>query len=83
MTVNNTCAHDEIHIGLDYIDEVARILVDAALNYDTVDPMTESRLYFLANVLEEASKRAREAARQLPGSPYNFAELVTVATTRN
>ena len=83
MTVNNTCAHDEIHMGLDYIDEVARILVDAAMNYDTVDPMSESRLYFLANALEEASKRAREAARQLPGSPYVFAAPTERATAKN
>ena len=64
--------HDEIHTMLDYIDEVARMLADAALNYDTVPPMTESRLYFLAHSLEEASKRAREADCQLPGSPYNL-----------
>ena len=65
-----TRAHDELHTGLDYIDEVARILAEAALNYNTLEAMSDSRLYFLANALEEASKRACEAARQIPGSPY-------------
>jgi hypothetical protein len=68
-------AHDDLHTGLDYIDEVARILVDAAMHYD--DPnfrLSESRLWFLAHAVEEAAGGARAAARQLPGSPYNLDE---------
>ena len=54
--------HDEIHIGLDYIDEVARILVDAAMHHDDPDlRLSESRLWFLAHAVEEASGRARAA----------------------
>jgi hypothetical protein len=50
--------HDEIHIGLDYIDEVARILVDAAMHHDDPDlRLSESRLWFLAHAVEEASGR--------------------------
>jgi hypothetical protein len=66
--------HDEIHTGLDYLDEVARILEEYALNYGTYEALTQSRLYFLTHALEEASGRARAAARQLPDSPYNLSE---------
>jgi hypothetical protein len=69
--------HDEVHIGLDHLDEVARILEDYAMNYDSCAPLTESRLFFLVHAIEEASGRAPTAARQLPGSPYNLGDCPT------
>ncbi len=62
-----TRAHDDLHTGLDYIDEVARIIVDAAMNDETLD---SKRLFFLAHSIESASTTARAAARRIPGSPY-------------
>lgn len=67
-------ARRELHIGLDYIDEVGRILADYALEGGEMVQLSQSRLFFLVNALEEASGHARAAARRLPDSPYAIQE---------
>jgi hypothetical protein len=42
-TITPGISHDELHTRLDYIDEVARILVDAALNYNSAAPLSETQ----------------------------------------
>ena len=61
-----TNAHDEIHTGLDYIDEVARMLVGHAMHHD--DPewrLSESRPY---RSWHTQSRKRRDARVRLPGS---------------
>ena len=62
-----TRAHDDLHTGLDYIDEVASIIVDAAMNDETLD---SKRLFFLAHL-----SRARPPLRGL--RPAAFPEART------
>jgi hypothetical protein len=63
---------------------LSAILFDRTHDCPTKPPGTTRKKLSPYNLLsEEASRRAREAASQLPDSSYNFAELVTGATTKN